>query len=165
MTDAISLRIFDYILKPIRYTELEGKLRRALMECPRWKETQTQWPSATHEEDSALSLAQRIKQYIDEHIAEELTREELGRAFYLNPDYVARIFKQEENESLTNYIRIRRVRIAQKMLAETNRPLEDICQAVGFTYNTYFFQTFKSVTGVSPTQYRKRVTNSNKSPH
>ncbi len=152
---AISLRIFDYILKPIRYTELEGKLRKALMECPRWKETQARQPCAAPEEESALSLAQRIKQYIDDHIAEELTREELGRAFYLNPDYVARIFKQEENESLANYIRLRRVRVAQKMLSETDRSLEDICQAVGFSYNTYFFHTFKSLTGVSPSQYRK----------
>ena len=152
---AISLRIFDYILKPIRYSELEGKLRRALMECPRWKESQLPQDGAAPLEESPLSLAQRIKQYIDEHIAEELTREELGRVFFLNPDYVARIFKQEENESLANYIRARRVRVAQQMLSETDRPLEDICQAVGFSYNTHFFHTFKTVTGVSPFQYRK----------
>ena len=152
---AISLRIFDYILKPIRYSELEGKLRRALMECPRWKESQLPQDGAAPLEESPLSLAQRIKQYIDDHIAEELTREELGRVFFLNPDYVARIFKQEENESLANYIRARRVRVAQQMLSETDRPLEDICQAVGFSYNPHFFHTFKTVTGVSPFQYRK----------
>ncbi len=155
---AISLKIFDYILKPIRYAELEGKLRKALMECPRWQAAHPPKADALPGEESAPSLAQRIKQYIDAHIAEELTREELGRAFFLNPDYVARIFKQEEKESLTNYIRSRRVRIAQKMLAETDRPLEEICQAVGFSYNTYFFHTFKSITSVSPSQYRKRGT-------
>ena len=123
------------------------------MECPRWKEARDHQEYDAPEEES--SLAQRIKTYIDDHIAEELTREELGRAFFLNPDYVARIFKQEENESLTNYIRVRRIRIAQKMLLETDRPIEDICQAVGFSYNTYFFHTLKSITGVSPSQYRK----------
>ena len=49
---AISLRIFDYILKPIRYSELEGKLRRALMECPRWKESQLPQDGAAPLEES-----------------------------------------------------------------------------------------------------------------
>ncbi len=160
--NAISLRIFDYILKPVRYAELEGKLSRALRECPRWQEAQRRHADLPKEE-SSLSLVKRIKEYIDDHIAEELTREELGRAFFLNPDYVARVFKQEEKESLNNYIRVRRIRIAQKMLSETDLPIEEICQAVCFSYNTYFFHTFKSVTGVSPSQYRKQVIHSDTS--
>ena len=100
-------------------------------------------------------LSVQVKKYIDEHISESLTREELGKAFYLNPDYLARIFKNEEGVSLTAYIRNRRIKIAQRLLKETNRTIDDISQAVGYSYNTYFFNIFKDVTGISPLQYRK----------
>ena len=57
--------------------------------------------------------------------------------------------------SVTSYIRNRRIKIAQRLLKETNRSIDEISQAVGYSYNTYFFNIFKEVTGVSPYQYRK----------
>lgn len=159
--NAIRQHIFDYLLKPIRYPEFEQKLLLALQECPRWKETAEMdahlLADAQKKKDSDAPLVMQIKEYIDEHISEELTRVEIGKAFYRNPDYIARIFKNEEGVSLTNYVRVRRIRIAQNLLAETDRSIERICQDVGYSYNTYFFNTFKAVTGISPSKYRKNT--------
>lgn len=154
--EAVRLRIFDYVLKPIRYEEFEQKLVCAVNEYKkRNKETDPDTPVEADEPDK--SIIQQIKQYIDDHISEEITREQIGRAFYLSSDYVARIFKNEEGASLTNYIRSRRIEIAKKLLMDTNRSIADISQSVGYSYNTYFFNTFKSIVGVSPHQYRKRI--------
>lgn len=153
--DAIRLHIFDYVLKPLRYADFEKRLQQALHECARWKGAPNTGAVALPDEDADAPLSVQVKKYIDEHISESLTREELGKAFYLNPDYLARIFKNEEGVSLTAYIRNRRIKIAQRLLKETNRTIDDISQAVGYSYNTYFFNIFKEVTGISPLQYRK----------
>lgn len=154
--DAIRLHIFDYILKPLRYADFEQKLLCAQRECQRLQGRERDAETFVNvQETSDAPLVVQIKTYIDDHISEELTRKEIGAAFYLSPDYVARIFKNEEGVSLTTYIRNRRIRIAQRLLTETNRTIEDISQSVGYSYNTYFFNTFKTITGVSPYQCRK----------
>ena len=153
--DAIRLRIFDYILKPLRYADFEKKLQLALRECPGWEKTAGDETALSPAVDSDAPVSVQVKKYIEEHIAENLTREELGKVFFLNPDYLARIFKNEEGVSLTSYIRNRRIKIAQRLLKETNRSIDEISQAVGYSYNTSFFNIFREVTGVSPYQYRK----------
>lgn len=153
--DAIRLHIFDYILKPLHYADFEKRLQQALHECLRWKKERDDGTSTLSAEDRSAPISVQVKKYIDEHISENLTREDLGKSFYLNPDYLARIFKNEEGVSLTAYIRNRRIRIAQRLLRETDLGIDEISQAVGYSYNTYFFNIFKEVTGVSPSQYRK----------
>lgn len=50
------------------------------------------------------SVAEEIKHYIRTHCGDELTRTSLAEIVYLNPDYLARLFKKETGVSLGNYI-------------------------------------------------------------
>ena len=83
------------------------------------------------------------------------TRQEMA-ALFMNPDYIARVFREQQGISLNDYIRTRRISRAKRLLRETNLPLSEICAMVGHTYNSYFFNNFKKATGLSPMEYRNQ---------
>lgn len=152
--EAIALKVFDYLLKPIRIEDLEEQLQQALKkkaELLILNDYKTKKPKRGREDPVG-----RIRDYIEAHIETELTREQLGKALFMNPDYVARIFREKQGQSLNDYIRNRRIARAKKLLRETDLPLSDICALIGYSYNTYFFNTFKKATGVSPNDYRSK---------
>lgn len=157
--EAIGLDVFDYLLKPIRMEVLEERLIKALQ-----KRNEMNWIEAYRQELSAFpqpsenDTISRIRQYVEDHIHTELTREQIGRALFMNPDYIARNFRAKQGVSLNDYIRDRRISRAKKLLRETSLPLPEICAQVGYTYNSYFFNTFKKITGLSPIEYRNQHT-------
>ena len=146
---AIRLGVFDYILKPVRSELLCARLKQALARQP--SEAAESVDQAAQDSD----LIEQIKQYVEKNIHTELTREQIGKDFFMNPDYIARLFRQQTAQSLNDYIRNRRIERAKMLLSETRLPVSAICTQVGYSYNTYFFHTFKQVTGLSPSEFRK----------
>ncbi len=153
--EAINLDVFDYLLKPISMKVLEERLVQALN-----KRNEINWLEAYKQEISKLpplsesDTVMRIRQYIENNIQTELTREQFGRVFSMNPDYLARVFREKQGVSLNDYIRNRRISHAKTLLRETDLPLTEICMRIGYAYNTYFFNVFKKATGLSPNEYR-----------
>ena len=60
------------------------------------------------------------------------------------------------NLSFSAYINRLRVEQAQKLLLNTSLPIVEIAGLVGFEEQSYFSKVFKSITHLSPGQYRKR---------
>lgn len=103
------------------------------------------------------TITGRVKAYIDEHYAEHITKAELGALLYLNPDYLAKLFKKETGIALSDYIAQVRVKAAKAMLADESVSLVDVAMRTGFDYYSYFSTTFKKAVGLSPSDYRKKV--------
>ena len=55
----------------------------------------------------------------EEHLDEELTREDFAAQVYLNADYLAKLFKQETGLSIGNYLVERRMAKARQLLSTT----------------------------------------------
>lgn len=159
---AIELGAVNYLLKPIPYHELQTALESAVLKRRELlKNLYSQRLSAILSEDmrelpeGTKPLIAQVKNYIDENLHSELSRNQISQYFHLNPDYLTRIFKREENISLSEYICKRRMQYAKRLLICTNEPINLICQKAGYTYNSYFSKTFKRETGMSPVDYRK----------
>lgn len=101
------------------------------------------------------SVVDRVKYYIDENLDQELFRESLAELVYLNPDYLARLFKKETRESLCNYIANRRIEKAKEYLEKTSDPVNTVAARVGYDNFSYFSKVFKDSVGVTPKDYRK----------
>ena len=65
------------------------------------------------------------------------------------------LYKSQFGVSPKQEILSARVALAQNMLRYTDRTVADIAETCGFTYTPYFTKYFKSVTGLSPREYRK----------
>ena len=93
--------------------------------------------------------------YIHNHYDEDLNLDMLAQRFYISPYYLCREFKKHTNRTLVQYIHITRVMNAQRMFMETDRNVTEIGKATGFSNITHFNRVFKSVTGMTPSGYRK----------
>lgn len=101
------------------------------------------------------SVAEEIKQYIYAHYGDELTRNDLAEIVYLNPDYLARLFKKETGVSLGSYVIQVRIAAAKQLLETTRLSVYTIANKVGYTNYSYFSKLFKQEVGLSPNEYKK----------
>ncbi|WP_342774669.1 AraC family transcriptional regulator [Paenibacillus dokdonensis] len=100
------------------------------------------------------SVVEEIQQYISRHYGDDLTRMSLAETVYLNPDYLARLFKKETGVSLGTYIIEARIRIAKHLLKTTPMSVNAIASKVGYSNYSYFSKLFKQETGCTPYEYR-----------
>lgn len=103
------------------------------------------------------SVAEEIKQYIHTHYGDELTRNDLAEIVYLNPDYLARLFKKETGVSLGSYVIQVRIAAAKQLLQTTNLSVYAIAGKVGYGNYSYFSKLFKQAVGNTPNEYKKTV--------
>lgn len=101
-----------------------------------------------------MSLVE-LKKYIDEHYQEKLSLESLANRFYINKNYLTKIFKEEYGVTVNVYICQVRITKAKSLLRFTQMTVEEIAYEVGFPDQNYFSRVFKRVEGTTPGQYRK----------
>ncbi len=111
-----------------------------------------------HAAPKQISLVDRVKAYIREHIGElNLTREEVASCVYLNPDYLNRVFKKETGMSISDYVQQQRIAYAKQLLALPEYSVSDIALQAGYSNLSYFSTLFKKMTGMNPGDYRKHI--------
>jgi AraC-like DNA-binding protein len=93
--------------------------------------------------------------YANEHLLEPLSVQKIAESIYVNPSYLSSCFKQEIGESLSHYIRRKRIRYAEKLLREGNDSMTDIAAICQFCSQSHFIQVFKKMKGLTPEQFRR----------
>lgn len=110
---------------------------------------------AVLEISSSQKTINEMISYINAHLTEPFTLEQMASHFYINKDYMARIFKEHTHASIGHYISVRRAGMAQQFL-DSGMTVTQVQEKMGFTSYAYFFRFFKKMTGISPSQYRKQ---------
>ncbi|MCX7677801.1 MAG: protein kinase [Spirochaetes bacterium] len=105
--------------------------------------------------DEKISL---ILQYIHQHSAEDITRENLAKKFNLNADYLGKIFKAATGKKIGEYINELRITQAAEKLKHTDALIIDIAYSSGFESLRTFNRAFKHQMGMSPKEYREKYT-------
>jgi AraC-like DNA-binding protein len=95
------------------------------------------------------------RDYIDATCAGPLALADLARRFGLSPNHLLRTFRQLFRQTPHQYITARRLDLARQLLAETQRPISEICLAVGFESLGSFSWLFRRKIGVAPSEYRR----------
>jgi len=93
--------------------------------------------------------------YINEHICEPLSVSGLAAHFYLNPDYLSRMFKEHAHICISRYILLQKISTAQSLLRE-GYTVSEVQEKLGFSSYAYFFRTFSRTAGESPSRYREK---------
>ena len=97
-----------------------------------------------------------IEQYIDNHFSEDISLETLSSLTYMNKYYLVHAFKNYKGISPINYLITKRIQEAKVLLETTNFSIAKIAQHVGFSSQSYFSQTFRKETQMTPIQYKKQ---------
>lgn len=99
----------------------------------------------------------RVVKYIRNNIHKDISIEELKDMCCLSKDHFIRLFKNELQETPTQYIIQRKIERAQLMLITSDLLIKDIAYELSFENVSYFNRLFKKATGLTPSDYRKRV--------
>ena len=100
-------------------------------------------------------ISDRVIEYMNEHITEKLSVDDVCAILHYNKSYVFRQFKKTTGSSLMAYFTQMKVRKAKELLRETDLSVSDISDKLSFEDPNYFSKTFKRVTGYTPSLYRK----------
>lgn len=115
---------------------------------------------ALHEDDmpreqNSNVLGQRIKDYIDEHYAADISLQSIAENLNVSPYYLAHVFKGMTGYSPLQYIVRRRIGEAQTLLIETRSPITQIAAQVGYANTSHFNLLFAKNVGMTPREYRR----------
>jgi two-component system response regulator YesN len=100
---------------------------------------------------------QRIQQFISKNLSQAITLKDIAAHVHLAPEYVCSLFKKHTGQTLSQYIIQQRVEQAKLKIITTQLSMREIAETCGFRDYCYFSNTFKKITGMSPSQYQKSV--------
>ncbi len=102
-------------------------------------------------------LIRNVINYVDQHLAGDLSLSVLAKEFEKNASYLSNEFKKEVGDTLTNYIVKQRIQTALRYFNTTSMSVSDVAVAVGFSDFGYFSKQFKKHVGISPSNYKKML--------
>ena len=103
---------------------------------------------------------QKIQQailFIQENYDKDLNMAVVSNHISMNYSLFSYVFKQYTGSNFVNYLKEIRIKEAKRLLEETDMRVVEISQSVGYENEKHFMKIFKSVCGVSPTEYRKNM--------
>ncbi len=121
--------------------QLAGEMNRLLM-------------SEDHVESPVIS---RAKQYINAHLDERITLDEVAAHVCVSPFYFCKIFKQATGMTLTEYVNRRRVEWAKRKLMNPHARVTEVAFDVGYQSLSQFNRSFLRYAGESPTKFREQT--------
>lgn len=113
-------------------------------------------PLVARQKSMDLSVAQKLLQYINENITQELSATGVARALGISPYYLSHIFSEELKISFPTYVAQQRIYFACELLKNTKKSVTEITYEAGFPNMRTFHRCFKKQYGCTPTEWRKR---------
>ncbi|OBR66187.1 DNA-binding response regulator [Paenibacillus oryzae] len=104
--------------------------------------------------DKTSHVIDRICQYIEDHLGEDVSLVHLAEVHYFNPSYLSRLFKQERGINLSEYIDKCRIRRSKELLKGADLKIREVALLVGYDAAHSFTRFFKKATGLTPQEYR-----------
>ena len=102
--------------------------------------------------------AQKLALYLDEHYMEKLSLDSISRQLHIGRTKLCAIAKElSKGETLSWLIAQRRINAAKRLLLQSNLPISAVAEEVGISDYNYFSKVFRSITGTTPSAYRKKV--------
>ncbi len=115
---------------------------------------ETRAPDARTEEQDPADLVDRLNDYIQTHLAEELSIAALSQQFHISPTTLKAWARRSYGQPLHQYISAARIERAAALLRSTPFPIAQIAAEVGYSSVSQFGTMFRRRFQCSPAQYR-----------
>lgn len=104
----------------------------------------------------ASGLRNYLLDYLTSNQIDRMTLGELSEKIFLSKKQINQIVKKRYNMTYKQKQIRFRIENAKKQLADSALPVDQIAMLVGYTNLTSFYQAFRRLTGMTPSEYRKR---------
>lgn len=95
-----------------------------------------------------------VLDYLNEHLTEDISIDELSSRFFLSRYYLMHTFKEQTGYTIGSYLSTKRLFLARDLIAK-GTPITDVCYACGFHNYSTFSRAYKKSFGESPRDYRQ----------
>jgi len=96
----------------------------------------------------------KVIRFVEMHVDKKLSNAEIADVVNMASNSFARLFKQEMNISVHNFIQNRKIAKACDLFEHSNNTIEEVAFNLGFSDRYHFSRVFKSVTGLTPAVYK-----------
>jgi AraC family transcriptional regulator len=97
-----------------------------------------------------------VVEYVEQHLAEEISLLALARLAKLSPYHFARAFKHSFGVPPHRYHMIRRMKRAQDLLLKSALQVTQIGIRIGFRETSSFTKAYRRYAGVAPSEFRRQ---------
>ena len=98
----------------------------------------------------------RLRSYVENHYAKPITPDDIAAVLHCSRSAMYTRFRTHFDTSPSRYVNNVRIRHAQILLTETDSPIGEIAAAVGIPDVFYFARLFRSITGETAGEYRRK---------
>jgi AraC-like DNA-binding protein len=99
----------------------------------------------------------RVIAFIEEHCGQNFRLGDLAQLMGLSETHFSHAFKASFGVSPLRWHHEARIRRAQTLMLDPNRPLTEIATATGFADQAHFTRVFKRIAGVTPARWREEM--------
>ncbi len=98
-----------------------------------------------------------VLRYIDEHIRDSISLNEVVENCHISHQYILRLFRHQMSMSALEYIQNRKIMLAKWYLYFEQSSTLTIAMKLGYEDGGYFAKVFKKLEGITPHQYKVRL--------
>ena len=142
----------DYISKPFEPAEVLARVRVHLSRASRHPYQQPDLPVTDTAGNSVIVRA--AIRHLSQRLSTPPTVEQLARLVGTNEKRLSRAFRDELGQTVFEYLRSERLRVAQRLLTCSSLNIAQIAEEIGFSSAANFSTAFRDRFGVTPSAYR-----------
>ncbi len=120
------------------------------------KECGEDFDASTETKRSSFLHMERALQYIDEHLSEDFSLEDVASCAGYSRNYFSALFTELNGLSPWDYITIKRISKSKSLLMSGDLPVSEIASLSGYSNLSNFNRHFKRLVGTSPREYAAR---------
>ncbi|MBQ8108565.1 MAG: helix-turn-helix transcriptional regulator [Clostridia bacterium] len=93
--------------------------------------------------------------YIDQNCMRDISLSDVSSFTGFSKCYFSRVFKQQMGMSFSEYLRRKRVSMAEELLIHSHQPIQEIAMRAGFGSVATFNRVFRDAKNCTPSRYRE----------
>lgn len=106
-------------------------------------------------QESISPVIIKLLDHIDQNYQKDLNLKEISDRLNINSIYLGQLFQKEIGILFSDYINNFRINKAKDLLANTSLKASEIGELIGYSNKNYFYRRFKSIVGITPSEWRK----------
>ena len=103
---------------------------------------------------SSEKISRQAKSYIEEHICEKISLEDIAESLGKTPNYINSCFRQVNGITISQFIGREKISKVAEMMQKDGTLFEDACREVAINNIAYGYRLFKKHMGVTPSKYK-----------
>ncbi len=155
--NAFTMGAWDYILKPLAFSEFENCVCKLAKKVLAEKEACGRRQCADVADKKCVFAMDDVVEYIQQHVGEKLSASELARKMAVSYSSFGKLFREHTGKSFSSYLLWYRMECAKEYLENSSMKIKQVASKVGYRENPqHFSRDFTRQVGVSPKEYRAK---------